>query len=189
MRQGLLAALLLLGGCVAVPGAPGGATVPAATLTPAALAARLPVEAAGFQRGATATVAEEGRETAYRTLGRIAAGATVELLRPAGAAIPAGIESPAVAEAFAHFIQDATRPMPQRQLRDEARFVLGQGAAALRCAATAGTYGREAVEGLLCVGGLGGGLLRLRVTMPRRDPAPADARAFAGAVLAALRSP
>lgn len=183
MRPGLLAALLLLGGCATVPEAPGG---PATRQTPAALAARLPIEAAGFQRGATIAVAEEGRETAYRSLGRIAAGATVEVLRPAGAAVPAGIESPAVTEAFTHFVQDATRPMPQRQLHDEARFTLGEGAAALRCAATGGTYGREAVEGLLCVGGLGGALLRLRVAMPRRDPAPADARAFAGAILVAL---
>jgi hypothetical protein len=43
------------------------------------------------------------------------------------------------------------------------------------------------VQGLLCAGGVAGGILRLRVTMPQREPRPADPRAFASAILAALR--
>lgn len=187
-RAVLTMGLVLLAGCALPPGQlPAEAARRAVPV--AELAARLPAEAAGFRRGATTDLTqggEVGRETAYRTMGRTAAGATVQLVRLSGGPVPEGAEGPAVDAAFEALLQEATRPLPQRRLQHDARFTLGSG---LRCAETHGVYGRERVQGLLCAGGLGGGVLRLRVTMPQHDPAPADARAFAGSILAALRVP
>jgi hypothetical protein len=195
-----LPGLLLLAACATVPPPPTAAIAPARDLPAAALADRLPAEAAGFERGTTVPLrqGEDGRETSYRTQGRIAAGATVDLYRQAGASVPEGIGSPAADTAFEQLVQAATRPSPHRHLRAQGEFALpapgpapggGPASAALRCAETTGVYGRERVQGLLCAGGVGGGLLQLRVTMPQRDPLPADARAFATAILAALRTP
>ena len=108
------------------------------------------------------------------------------LYRLPGASVAEGAEGAAVEAAFEALLQDATRPLPQRRMQDDRRFILDAG---LRCATTHGVYGREQVQGLLCAGGIGGGILRLRVTMPERDPAPADAQAFASSLLAALRAP
>ena len=179
----------VLSGCEAGPSAPAGAQAAARRILPvAALTDRLPAEVAGFQRGATTSLpqGEDGRETGYRTLGRTAAGASVELYRLPGPGIAEGPEGPAVEAAFDALVQEETRPLPQRRLQDVGRFTLDAG---LRCTATDGVYGRERVQGLLCAGGIGGGILRLRVTMPQREPATADARAFASGILAALRAP
>lgn len=185
----LPAAAVVLSGCEGGPATQAGTQAAAGRALPlAALTDRLPAEVAGFQRGATTGLPQgkDGRETSYRTLGRTAAGASVELYRLPGPAVAEGPEGPAVEAAFAALVQDATRPMPQRRLQDDGRFTLDAG---LRCATTDGVYGRERVQGLLCAGGIGGGILRLRVTMPQREPALADARAFAGGILAALRAP
>ena len=144
------------------------------------MAERLPAAAAGFRRGATRpAVPGEGREIGYSTeAGRSTAVATVELLAeatPAAAALDA-----AVAE--------TSRGGPAREMREAGRLALGDGAASpLFCAETVGRYGRERVAGLVCAGRFGGALLRIRVTMPAgREPAPADPRAFAEAIAAAL---
>jgi hypothetical protein len=169
---------LLGGGCA--PGASsaaGGAGSPAAA---EALAERLPAAAAGFRRGATRpAVPGEGREIGYSTeAGRSTAVATVELLAEA---TPAAALDAAVAE--------TSRGGPAREMREAGRLALGDGAASpLFCAETVGRYGRERVAGLVCAGRFGGALLRIRVTMPAgREPAPADPRAFAAAILARLR--
>ena len=186
-RRAAIAAVLLLAGC----------QVPAAqrTLSPTApsdLAARLPGEAAGFQRGATTPLprGEAGREIGYRTPGLVAAGATVELYRLPGVTLPEGVGSPDAQSAFDALVQEALRPVPPRRMREGGRFTLPAGEQPLlRCAETTGSYGRERVQGLVCAGGVGGGLLRLRVAMPQQEAPPADARAFATAILAALRTP
>ncbi len=152
----------------------------AAAAPPQRLAQRLPTETAGFRRGATLAEPQPGAvEVPYATSGQLAAGATVTLLPVAGAA-----DEAAALEAM---VADARQAAPHRRLRDVARFTLPAGGPArLRCAETEGTYGRERVEGLLCAGRSGATLVRLRVTMPRRDPPPADARAFAAGIAAAL---
>ena len=185
----LPAAAVVLSGCEGGPATQAGTRAAARRALPvAALTDRLPAEVAGFQRGATTGLSqgEDGRETSYRTLGRTAAGASVELYRLPGAGIAEGPEGPAVEAAFAALVQEETRPLPQRRLQDEGRFILDAG---LRCTSTDGVYGRERAQGLLCAGGIGGGIVRLRVTMPQREPALADARAFASGILAALRAP
>ena len=189
-RRAVLA-LLPLAACAA-PEPEAARQVAVRNLAPTELAARLPTDAAGFQRGQALPLArgEAGREVAYATRGRIAAGATVELYRPEGGPVPEGPDSPAAAEAFEQLLRDALRPQPHRRLRESARLVLpAAGPPALRCAETEGSYGRERVQGLLCAGGIGGGLLRLRVTMPARHAPAADPRAFATAIVAALRGP
>jgi hypothetical protein len=191
-RALLLGAVLLLGACEGLPRPPASAATAVAGLSTAQLADRLPDEAAGFVRGDTvaAPIGEDGREAGYRTPGLTGAGATVMLYRQPGATVPPGADSPAVAEAFGALLQDAMRPLPHRQVRAEERFSLpATGPAVLRCVETAGVYGRERVQGLLCAGGVGGAVLRMRVTMPRRNPPPADARAFAAAILDALNTP
>jgi hypothetical protein len=192
LRALLLAATLLVSACEAVPRPSASAATAVAGLSTTQLAARLPDEAAGFVRGDTvaAPFGEDGQEAGYRTPGRTGAGATVVLYRQPGATVPPGAESPAVTQAFEALLQDAMRPLPHRRVREQDRFSLPDaGPATLRCVETTGVYGREQVQGLLCVGGVGGGVLRVRVTMPHGDPPPADARAFAAALLDALNTP
>ena len=175
-----------LGGCAAVapkPAAEGPGGV-------GATAARLPASAAGFVRTASRPVAgrgdAEGLEVAYSTAGGPpTAAATVELLAD-GTAASAALDA-ALAEAL--------RPGPVRRMREAGRFTVaarGEGAASappLFCAETEGRYGREGVAGLVCAGRAGGVLLRIRVTMPARQPPPGDARAFAETVATSLSDP
>jgi hypothetical protein len=183
--------LLLLAAC-AMPGGEGSSAWQAsqAAVAPLDLAARLPAEAAGFRRGAMLPLPQrlEGREVAYATRGRTAAGALIELYRLPEAAVPAGAASSAAVTALEELLAEALRAPGHRQQRETARLTLpADGNPGLACAETAGFYGRERVQGLLCAGGIGGGILRLRVTMPQREPPPADPRAFATAILVALR--
>lgn len=182
---------LLLAGCEAMPGGAPEAGPAPGPLPPAALAALLPTDAAGFQRGQTLPLAhgEPGQEVAYATRGLPAAAATVQIRAPSGDPVPDGPDSPAAATAFNRLVQEALRPEPQRRLREVARFVLPETAPALRCAETEGRYGRERVRGLVCAGGLRGNVVSLRLATPQSEPPPADPRAFAAAIATALRRP
>jgi hypothetical protein len=182
----VVAAAAALGGCATVappPAAP-------STTALAALAARLPVVAAGFRKGEARPTAgrgaAEGVEVAYSAAGdRSTAAATVELLAddtPAQAALDAALA-------------EVRRAGPARDMREAGRFAVaarGGSAAAgqpLSCAETAGRYGRERVAGLVCAGRAGGALALIRVAMPARRPPPADPRAFAEAIAAGLADP
>ena len=188
MPRGALRAVGLAGAlALAACAAPETALPPA---TPVVLVARLPEEAAGFRRGATLPLPQrlDGKEVAYATRGRIAAGAILELYRLPEGPVPSGAATPAAAAALAELLEETLRAPGHRKQRETARLTLPTEAdPGLACAETTGVYGRERVQGLLCAGGIGGGLLRLRVTMPQREPAPAEPRAFATAILAALR--
>ena len=177
------AAAASLGGCAsAQPSFPAAAGVPSST-GPAALADGLPAMAAGFRRGEARPArhgAGQGREVAYATGGGpLTAAATVELLA----------EDTGAAAALEAMLADALNPLPSRDMREAGRFTVAGAAAAappLLCARTAGRYGRERVSGLACAGRAGGALLRIRVTMPAREPPLADPRAFAEAIAAAV---
>jgi hypothetical protein len=168
-----------LSGCAPVPHSASSAV----GASSAVLVERLPAVAAGFRRGAARPIggAEEGREVSYATPGgRLTAAATVELLA----------ENTAAAAALDAALADALRAGPAREMRDAGRLTLAAGGVSpLLCAETVGRYGRERVAGLVCAGRVGDALLRIRVTMPAREPPPADPRAFAEAVAAALSGP
>jgi hypothetical protein len=180
LAAALAAALpAFLSGCAPVPHSASSAV----GASSAVLVERLPAVAAGFRRGAARPIggAEEGREVSYATPGgRLTAAATVELLA----------ENTAAAAALDAALADALRAGPAREMRDAGRLTVAAGGVSpLLCAETVGRYGRERVAGLVCAGRVGGALLRIRVTMPAREPPPADPRAFAEAIAAALSGP
>ncbi|CAA9279174.1 MAG: hypothetical protein AVDCRST_MAG04-3601 [uncultured Acetobacteraceae bacterium] len=180
LAAALAAALpAFLSGCAPVPHSASSAV----GASPAVLVERLPAVAAGFRRGAARPIggAEEGREVSYATPGgRLTAAATVELLA----------ENTAAAAALDAALADALRAGPAREMRDAGRLAVAAGGVSpLLCAETVGRYGRERVAGLVCAGRVGGALLRIRVTMPAREPPPADPRAFAEAIAVALSGP
>lgn len=193
MRGSVLLAALALGACaaetpepVALPPAP----IPVVS-APELLAQRLPSQAASFQRGATVPLRQPfpGVEVAYATPGRTAAG-FVQVLRPPGdgTALPDGIESPAVQGEYQRSIGEAARGAgPHRRLTVIREVNQPEDNPLFRCAELEGTYGRQPVQSMICVGAAGGQLLRLRASMPRRDPPLADSRAFLRDIVAALR--
>ena len=182
-------ALLLLAPIAAC--APEGTTTSAIPRVgaPEQLANRLPEEAAGFRRGANAPVTEPlaGREVAYATPSRAAA-AFVQVLAPAeplAAPLADGPDSPTAQAEFARWRDETARGVsPSRRLQ-----VTGEAARAglFRCADLEGTYGRQPVSSMLCVGAAAGQLLRVRLSMPRRDFPAADSTAFLTAIAASLR--
>jgi len=153
--------------------------------TAEALRQRLPDTIAGFRRGSSTTLSEpstgEGTELAYATANRAIAG-YVQVLRRDPALAPGATE-----EELVRFVADSTSGTPMhRRLRQRAVIVLPAAQPALRCAELEGTYGRQAVESLACVGIFGGQLVRLRLTHIRRESRMAEARGFAEALAAAL---
>jgi hypothetical protein len=183
---------LLLTGCVALP--PGGEAglAPTPRLDPPAAATRLPASAAGFQhRGTVRPLPAPGNgvEVAYASQGRVAAGAVVQMLQPAGPPIPDGVTDPATQAALDTVLRETAQQQgPHRRLHETGRFTLpAAGPALLRCAALEGRYGRVPVDGMACAGAVSGLILQLRLTMPRQTPPVADARAFATEVATALR--
>ncbi|MFL1461521.1 hypothetical protein ACI6QG_04910 [Roseococcus sp. DSY-14] len=178
-------AAALLAACAATEGGGG----PAAPIPPAsgpeALAARLPAEAAGLRRGSDTALSDPlpGREVAYATANRQAA-AFVQVLRPA-APLPDGPASAAAQAEYARWKDAATGQASRNRRLAVVREA--EVAGLFRCAMLEGSYGRQPVESTVCVGAAGGQLLRLRVSMPRREPAAADAQAFVREVAAALR--
>lgn len=158
---------------------------------PARLAERLPAQVGVFQRGATSPIEQPlpGVEVAYSTAGRTAAG-FVQVVRPPSEAPPDGPGSLVVQDEYQRALAAAQRGAgPHRRLRLVRESDQPASAPLFRCAELEGTYGRTAVTSTTCVGAAGGQLLRLRVSMPRRDPPAADPRAFVEGVTAALRAP
>ncbi len=183
--------LLLLAACAGE----GGDTVTTAPVpvvsAPARLAERLPAQAGSFQRGMTATIEQPlaGVEVPFATPGRTAAG-FVQVLRPPAVAPPDGPGSLVVQDEYQRMVTAAQRGSgPHRRLRLVQESEQPPGAPLFRCADLEGAYGRTAVTSTTCVGAAGGQLLRLRVSMPRRDPPAADPRAFIRDITAALRAP
>jgi hypothetical protein len=156
---------------------------------PALLAARLPPAAAGFRRGVDAAVEQPlpGVEVAYATEGRQAAG-FVQVLRPPSTPPPDGTASPLVEDEFRRWRDETARGLLRsRRLTVVAEFEEPAAAPLFRCAALEGSYGRQPVQSQICVGAAGGQVLRLRASMPRRNPPVADPRAFAREIAGGLR--
>ena len=190
-RGALLLCALTLAACAA--GGPASDTVAApvpAASAPAQLAQRLPGQAGNFQRGATAPIQRPapGVEVAYATPGRTAAG-YVQVMGAEGP-MPDGVTAAAVQADFQRWVAENTRgASASRRLRVIAESNQPTSSPLFRCAEMEGTYGRQPVHGMICVGAAGGQLLRIRVFMPRRDPPSADPRAFIRDITTALRAP
>jgi hypothetical protein len=188
-------ALLLLLAGLAACATEGGDSVTASAVpvvsAPARLAERLPAQAGTFQRGATSPIEQPlpGVEVAYATAGRSAAG-FVQVVRPPSEAPPDGPGSLVAQDEYQRMVAAAQRGAgPHRRLRVVQESDQPPAAPLFRCAHLEGTYGRTPVTSTSCVGAAGGQLLRLRVSMPRRDPPAADPRAFISDIAAALRAP
>lgn len=185
--------LLMLAGLAACAtegaDAPGTAPAVPAASGPQILAERLPAQAGSFQRGTTANIDQPlpGVEVPYATAGRTAAG-FVQVLRPPSVPPPDGPNSLVVQDEYQRVVAAAQRGAgPHRRLRLVQESDQPPGTPLFRCADLEGAYGRTAVTSTTCVGAAGGQLLRLRVSMPRRDPPAADPRAFIRDITEALR--
>ncbi len=176
MRKPILAsacALLMLG-CVPEEGVQ--TTAPAAW---EALAERVPETQGTFRRGTPNALpdAAAGREFPFATANRAIAGYVQ--IRPA---------TDATADAdLAQQVQEVTQAGPaHRRLRERARPA---SAGALHCAELDGTFGRTAVDGLACSALIAGNMVRIRLTMQRRDGRLELAREFARGIAASLNNP
>ena len=194
-RGACLAPLLALASCVPPEGetvATGIAAQPAPRLNLQDAASRLPPEAAGFRRGQTlpARPPATGQEVAYATPAARQRAAAVVKLAPVGESLPDGPGSGEANAAFLAELNDAVQGRDRaRHMHEVRRFPLEvAGSPMLNCAVLEGTFGRQPVEGMVCAGGLGGNLVRLRVSMPKVVPSLADAPGFASAIVAALRT-
>jgi hypothetical protein len=191
MRKLSLLVLAALAAC-ANDGPDIAGTAPVAVVSaPARLAERLPAQIGVFQRGATSPIEQPlpGVEVAYATAGRTAAG-FIQVVRPPSEAPPDGPGSLVVQDEYQRALSAAQRGAgAHRRLRLVRESDQPANAPLFRCADLEGTYGRTQVTSMTCVGAAGGQLLRLRVSMPRRDPPAADPRAFVNGVTAALRAP
>lgn len=182
-----LAALPLLGGCVDGEGFGAGSA--------AAVAARLPEEAAGFRKGRTVDYERErpgyGVGVDYATVNR-AAVATVSLYDRGRSSVSSDPASRDIQEELRIAVQEASESAivgrSARRFSEGEQVTLASGdGSGLRCARLQGTFGRAPVRRLVCVGGAGGKFLRVQVTMPDRGAPVADADAFALAMLRAAR--
>jgi hypothetical protein len=189
----LLGALALPVACAPQDGARRGAlssSTGAATLD--AAAARLPAEAADFTRGSTVWLEADrpGQGVAVEYAGPSrAAVATVSLYdRGQG---PVGDRDPRLAQEFsvavAEVVALADTRTNQRLVERGRSEVAVPGGAPLSCALLEGTYGRQQVRTLVCLGAAAGRFLKVQVTSPQRPVVPVDAEPFLVAIARAAR--
>jgi hypothetical protein len=168
------ACLLPLAACVPEEGAQ--------TTTPAAwesLAERVPESLGAFRRGTPAPLPDggPGREFPFATANRAIAGYVQ--LRPA--------PEPDTDADLQRQLHDVTQSgPPHRRLRERARPVA---AGALHCAELDGSFGRTPVDGLVCSAHIAGNMVRIRLTMQRRDGRLDQARDFARGIVGVLNNP
>lgn len=146
------------------------------TSTPAAweaVAERMPENLGAFRRGTPVPLADaaEGREFPFATGSRAIAG-YVQLRATA---------APDAAADLTQQLQVVTQAgPPHRRLRERARPTPED---ALHCAELDGSFGRTPVDGLACSAVVAGHLVRIRLTMQRRDGRLDQARDFARGVI------
>lgn len=157
-----------------------------------AAAARLPAQVAGFTRGQSTWLERErpglGVSVDYAGPAR-AAVATVSLYDRGQPGITqtdarlAGEFSAAVGEVVA---QAGTRTSQQIAERD--RFTVPvPGGAPMSCARLEGTYGRQELRTLVCLGAAAGRFIKVQVTSPARQVRPVDPLPFVAEVTRAAR--
>ncbi|MGG5818397.1 hypothetical protein [Falsiroseomonas sp. HW251] len=180
-----LGAAALLAGC-----APGGGFGSAPTLE--AAAARLPPEVAGFSRGSAVWHERErpGQGVSVEYAGpQRAAVATVSLYDRAQA--PVGASDPRLGAEFSSAVAEVVSLAGTRtsqQMAEGARAeVPVPGGAPLSCARLDGTYGRQPVQTLVCLGSAAGRYLKIQVTSPQRQVRPVDPMPFVVGITQAAR--
>jgi hypothetical protein len=151
------------------------------------IAARMPAEIAGFQRGNTPQRPGEVLTLDYATPNR-AAVATVLVYATGGRAVPADPASPEIDREVTSAVMELTEA-PQgrtgRRLTERERFTIAD--PGLRCAVMEGAFGRAPVTRHVCVGAAQGRIVKVQVTMGTGRAPRADAAAFAAGALRAVR--
>jgi hypothetical protein len=190
--MGLLATSLLAA-CAAPPGS--GSATREVRPSLEAIAGRLPVVVADFDRGDTVwheqTRPGLGVTIDYAGPGRSAV-ATVSVYDRGQAAIPADIGSVALQQEFAlamREVLDLAEDRTSQNLAERERTRLEiPGQAPLQCATLQGTYGRQPVQTLLCLGTASGRYLKVQVTAPTRQVRPVDPLPFVVGITRAARA-
>lgn len=186
MRRIATLLILSLTACTDQTGPLTSAAVPALEIA----AARLPGQVASFTRGDTVFHEREraGQGVAMDYAGPArAAVATVSLYdrgrRPDDAALAEEFNQ-AVGEVMAAAGARTRQVMTERERRE----VAVPDGAPMNCARLAGTYGRQEVTTLVCVGLAAGRFIKVMVTMPSRQVRPVDPMPFVVGVTQAARA-
>jgi hypothetical protein len=186
MRHAVLALALLAAGCVDPDGPATGGTVPRLE----AAAARLPANVAGFTRGEATwherTTPGLGVAVDYAGPSRSAV-ATVSLYdrgrRPDAASLTAEFDQ-ALVDVMGVAGARTGQVITERE-RTSLPVSVGP---PLQCARLAGTYGRQEVTTLVCLGEADGRFLKTLVTWPSRQVRPVDPLPFVTGIAAAARA-
>lgn len=155
-------------------------------------AARLPAEVASFTRGRSVFLERErpGQGVAVEYAGPArAAVATVSLYDRGLGAI--ADRDPRLAQEFSAAVAEVvavagTRTSQQIAERERSEIAV-PGGAPLSCARLEGTYGRQEVRTLVCLGAAAGRFLKVQVTSPARPVRPVDPMPFIVEIAQAAR--
>lgn len=192
-----LAGLLLLlpVACAPQQAGPGGTTAAGPSATPLeAAVARLPPQLGDFNRGGTTWLerqrAGDGAIVEYAPASR-AAVATVSLYDRAQGRVSDRAGDPRLAREFSEAVREVvaiagTRTSQQLAER-ERREIAVPGGAPLSCSWFDGTYGRQDVRTLLCLGAAAGHFIKVQVTAPARPVRPVDPMPFVVEATRAVR--
>jgi len=185
MRAPLLFLALLSVACTEQEGPVTSAAVPSLEIA----AARLPERVEGFARGDTTwherTHPGLGVAVDYAGPAR-AAVATVSLYDRGRPVDPASLEAEfnqALGEVMAAAGARTRQVMTERERRDVA-MPSGE---PMQCARLAGTYGRQEMTTLVCIGPAAGRFVKVQVTSPTRQVRPVDPMPFVIGVAQAAR--
>jgi hypothetical protein len=181
-----LALVLLLPLAACAGGIAGG------TPTLDAAVARLPAEVAGFTRGSTEWLERQrpglGASTEYAGPSR-AAIASVSFYDRGQTAV--ADNDPRLGAEFSAAVSEVVSLAGTRtsqQLAESGRTSLAiPGGAPLSCARLDGTYGRQPVNTLVCLGAAAGRYFKVQVTSPARQVRPVDPMPFVVGVTQAAR--
>ncbi len=197
MRRLVPAALLLpllLAACAGQQAAQRGGAAAGGQPGLEAATARLPEEAAGFSRGSTVWHERDrpgqGVSVDYAGPAR-AAVATVSLYDRAQGPVPDRPGDPRVAQEFSSAVEEVVALAGTRtsqQMAEAGRTELPvPGGTPLSCARLEGTYGRQPVRTLVCLGVAAGHFLKVQVTGPARQIRPVDPEPFIVEIAQAAR--
>jgi hypothetical protein len=187
--------LLLVAACAPQQAGPAAtASAPAAAGSLEVAVARLPEQVGDFTRGGTTWLERQrpgdGAMVEFAGPSR-AALATISLYDRGQGRVSGNRGDPRVAREFSEAVREVvaiagTRTSQQLAER-ERREVAVPGGAPLSCSWFDGTYGRQDVRTLLCLGAAAGHFIKLQVTAPARPVRPVDPMPFVVEATRAVR--